>query len=262
MITIVAMPVAAMMLIGLLLQNHTELWGAMKLGMVVAAMCGFAYWLAWGGIRVFFRLLVVSVGVFVLCLVLGISMRGRNNELVDFAMITMGTAAVVTLPRLIGIRRCHLASSGVPTLANGRQFSLRDIFFWTTTAAFLAAVVRWSDLPSQLHPRRLEMHAYWSLRMGSCTLLAAWAIFSNSNRIASRLAAATILLAVISESIASLEKGNGKAEATLAVLISFMLLSTMFYILRRRGVRFAFGSSQPTTERTEEAPTDRPAVGV
>jgi hypothetical protein len=250
--------IAAVMSIGLLLRNGDDLWGAIKLGMVVATMCGFAYWLAWGGARVYFRLLVVSVGVFALCLILGISMRGNNNELVDFAMITLGTAAVVTLPRLIGVRRCRLDSDGLLTVARGRQFSLRDIFIWTTTAAFLAAVVRWSNLPSHLHLRRLEMHAAWSLRMGSCTLLAAWAFFFSSNRIATRFFAAAILFVFISEGIALLADGTGRDESTLAVLISFLVLSAVFYFLRRRGVRLAFGSSIRVTRKAEASSNDSP----
>ena len=46
-VTVIAVAVVVMLPIGLLARGHFEgFWSAIPLGMIIATMCGFAFWLA------------------------------------------------------------------------------------------------------------------------------------------------------------------------------------------------------------------------
>jgi hypothetical protein len=230
----VAIAVVVIMPVSYLLKGLHDWRGAASMGMVLATVCGFAFWLAWGGSQVFFRLPIVGIGVVCLCTALG-----ARNEFADIAMITLGTTVVVALPRIAGVRRCRIGSDGALTSARRRQFSIRDLFVWTFTAAILAAIARWSDLSAALSNDRLKLYAVWSIQLGSSALLAAWAMLANGRWAIGRVASAILLMIFVCAGATAFDSSLRKSEATPAVIFATCLLSAVFYALRRRGVRLA-----------------------
>jgi hypothetical protein len=245
----VALTIVVMLPIGMIMHGGPDsFWSAIPWGAILAAVCGFAFWLSWGGSRVFFRLVVVGFGVLFFCVALGAISQG-HNEFFEFAAVTLGTAAVVALPRLVGVRRCRLGSDGLPPMARKiPQFSVLDIFVWTTTVALLAACMRWAEVPKRL--KGFDELVRWSGLLGICTLLAMWATLSMSHRVVRR----GVLAAAIAIGI-GIFSGAERAEKTVAMVSAVAILIACFLLLRRRGVRLVRGQIRATEPADLKSPT-------
>lgn len=247
-----ALAVAVMAPIGLLI-HHGNVGGlkAVLLAAIFAAICGIAYWLSWGGSHVFFRLIIVGLGVVFLCIALGAMVRG-HSEYLQFATVTLGTAMVVALPRLAGVIRVRLGPDGLPEASqSSRQFSMLDLFVWTTTAALLAAVVRWADVPNKL-PAADEL-LVWSVRLGICTLLAMWGVLAMGRRVIARLAIG-LLVAIAIDALTPMIVGRLKStdpDERVAIVAAQLMVAAFLYFFRRRGVRLMLSRSVRVVEPNE-----------
>jgi hypothetical protein len=186
-----------------------------------------------------FRVIVVGIGVFLLYKGLKDLPGARIAPLV---ILMLGTSILVAVPRLIGLRPCRLAVDGVPeTTMRSRQFSLCDLFLWTTAAAFMAAVAHWTDLSSQLRTHNLLVNAIWSGRLAICTLAAMWAMLTLRGRCWLRLALAIGIVAAIE--VAMTLSFGGRLSRMFPEIVGLVsttiALSLAFYVLRWRGVRVA-----------------------
>jgi hypothetical protein len=203
---------------------------------ILAAICGFAFWLSWGGSRVFFRLIVVGLGGLFLCVALSFVVPG-GNEFLEFATVTLGTAVVLALPRLAGVRRCRLGPDGLPQLSRqNHQFSIRDIFVWTTTAALLVACTRWAEVPKRV--QHFDELLFLSVCLGICALLAMWATLTMNDRVVRRgVFVATITIGVSLFSAPWMPV----AQRMVAMVSAIAILMACFLLIRRCGVRLVRG---------------------
>jgi hypothetical protein len=256
--TIVALVLIVMLPIGLLMEGGGR--GpllAIPMGVVLAAVGGFAFWLSWGGSRVLFRLIVAGLGVLLMCFALSINSR-RPSEFLEFATVTLGTSIVVALPRLTGLQRARLGPDGLPHApAGSRQFSMRDIFIWTATAALMAGFVQWTGWNTVLrHQQELFV---WSLRLGICTLVAMWAALAMSSKVVFRLAFGMGMVVLIGWGVSNrLRDFHPTDEQTVATIVVMLVLTGCFSLLRHRGVRLVRSSSLQFTPSVESAPPPSP----
>lgn len=241
--TILVGALAFTLLVRLVPLGASELWQVIPVGVINAVICGIAFWLGWGGSHVLFRSIVVAIGVFLLYLGLKFV---PDTRIAPLAIIVLATSILVAVPRFIGLRPCRLAVDGVPeTTMHGRQFSLGDLFLWTTTAALMAAAAHWTDVSSQLRAHDLHVSAIWSGRAAICTLAAMWAMLTLGGRIWLRLALAAGIVAAIDVAM-QLSFGGRPSRMfheTAGWVSTTIALSLAFYVLRWRGVRIARNQS-------------------
>lgn len=130
--------------------------GVVFLGCTLGAAAGvrfglLAIWLAWGQLRVVWRLPIVLPSVALGAMAWA---GGRHNDWRDVMptalFIFLATAIAAATPRLFGVYRVNLFDLPLEK-ADGNvhegQFRLIDMFAWTATAAVLAGMMRWIGLP-------------------------------------------------------------------------------------------------------------------
>jgi hypothetical protein len=204
-------------------------------GWLLATGCGEALWLAWGASNLFWRLIVVGLGALLLCAMWeGVSWL----FLIVFSTILL-SASVLALPRIVGIRRCRLNTEGMPQpVRASRQFSIRDVFVWTTCFAFLLGIASWTDFFEVLSSD-YEYVLQFSPFLVVCGWAAMWAVLAHRDRIFLRLLLASLppiaTLFLQSDSRAV----SDSVEIISVALSAFLIVCGGLYILRRKGIRFA-----------------------
>jgi hypothetical protein len=220
--------------------QKAELWQVIPIGIVQAVMCGFAYWLGWGGSRVLFRLIVAGIGLYLLYAAFS-AMPGVR--MAPFAIITLCTSMIAATPRFFGLRQCRLSADDVPeSTMRDRQFSLVDLFLWTMTAALLAGTARWVDLSDQMRRQNVEANFIASARLAICTLAAMWAMLTLRGHVWMRLTIAIGLVAVVEAVIYFSRFGSNWIPAVVYPTTA-IVLCLAFFVLRCRGFRIARNQS-------------------
>jgi hypothetical protein len=223
-------------------------------GWLLATGCGEALWLAWGTSNLFWRLVVVGVGVLLLCVLLG----GVDwLFLIVFSTILV-SASVLALPRIFGIRRCRLNADGVPqAIATSRQFSLRDVFLWTTCVALLLGIASWTGFFNYL-TADYEWVLRFSIFLVVCGWAAMWAILAHRDRIVVRLLLAALPTAAACFALSDEWMSSDFAMTISAALNAYLIVCGGLYILRRKGIRMVRGRSihEPKSNVESSAPAD------
>lgn len=246
-----------MKVLDLTLSNHQDgFWAAIEIGWLAAIICGEALWIVWGGIGLLWRLIIVGLGVmssYVFWLA-----RDRIVLLIIIS-ITLLSSILLALPRWFGFRRCWLSAGGMSQASFGtRQFSMLDIFLWTTSIALLAGIAHWTDLSLYEIVEDFMFDFRWSIRLAICGCAAVWAILSIHGRIPFRL----LIAALIVISTAWVTKANdvvfSQTVDLMAPPISFFYLCAGLYFFRRQGLRLVgpWAIRKFESARSAHAPSD------
>ncbi len=209
----------------------------------VAKFCLMAIWLAWGGSRVLWRMIVVGSSLLGTSVILARTFPWGGTVVPQLWWLTMlATATGIAVPRLLGVRWARIASERRPAALPekpSRQFALLDMFLWTATAACVFGVFRWLPLPD-------EIVLYIYLGIGTLLFIVGslgsmWAILGTNGPVLGR---GTMVVAgmVFAGFVIAVLTGMSSESEVVGYWLAFNALSTfcvMFGLLvtRRFGYR-------------------------
>jgi hypothetical protein len=217
-------------------------------GLVTAKLGLLATWLAWGGLRFIFRMLIVTLS---LCFTLQLKTNPLGQWPQDFLflyLLLMVCAVVIAAPRMWGVRWVtrwnDLGGASMPT-RKSYQFSIEDVLEWTTAVAFLAVLFRWIGLPKYEFWDPFFILLYWIVLIAIGVLTAMWAELTTKPNVAARVAVTlgiTLLIATFSVALF-----QAQAHTVPYVFILFLMtedcLLGCFYFMRRLGHRLVWHKS-------------------
>ncbi len=211
-------------------------------GLVVAKFGLLAMWLAWGGSRAFWRMLVVMMSLFLTSLAAPVD-RNNTQLFVILFLINGVCALVIALPRLLDVRwivTSDWRSLAKPDTGRRYQFSIIDILVWTTMAAVLAGLIQWIGFPAGVDLLGLLVVLIAPTVLGAAVLVAMWAELGAIENIGGRIGAAYLFAILLALVTGMLWRAPGEAVAY--ILLFFLSgmsgLLTVLYVLRCAGHRW------------------------
>jgi hypothetical protein len=232
-------PMAAIMRGGLGHREPAFIFMLTMFSISVAKFCLLAIWLAWGGSRLIWRVIVVFASLLFTCFAFAYDAHATEG----YSTVLLACAAIAgasAIPKLFGVR--WISENGRPSSADAtksahaaRQFTLIDMFVWTATVAVVAGVVRWLGFPREL----THMHPVESLLIFGCglgypaagTLLAMWAALAPSPNVGPRCMIAWFVMIGLMSPFLLMIAGGARQEGGVALLVIVgAMSSTMFLV--------------------------------
>ena len=205
----------------------------------LAKFCLLAIWLAWGGSRLIWRVIVVFTSLLFTCFAFAYDAHATEG----YSAVLLACAAVAgasAIPKLFGVRwisEYRGAGPADPTTAarTARQFTLVDIFIWTATAAVVAGVIRWLGFPRELlstNPIALLLNIGCGLGYpAAVTLLTMWAALAPSPSVGPRCVIAwLVMIGLMSPFLLMIAAGARRESGVALLVIVGAMSSTMFLV--------------------------------
>jgi len=233
---VIDVPMAAMMRGGLGRREPEFIFMLAMFSISVAKFCLLAIWLAWGGSRLIWRVIVVFASLLFTCFAFAYDAHATEG----YSAILLACAAIAgasAIPKLFGVRwvsadgGANSADATKPAHA-ARQFTLVDMFIWTATAAVVAGVVRWLGFPRDVV--HIEMLLVVGCSLGypaAGTLLAMWAALAPSPNVGPRCVIAWFVMIGLMSPFLLMIAATARQEGGVALLwIVGAMSSTMFLV--------------------------------
>jgi hypothetical protein len=231
---------------------------------IIAAKFGLmTMWSAWGGSWAFLRMLVVALSW---CFTSQLIPVPPSDKFEIFAAVVLGTllcGAVVALPRLFGVRwvtqRDLLGNRAAPS-QRMYQFSILDMFTWTTTTAVMAALVRWSGLPNYIDVYSIIVFCIAAAILIVGVWAAMWAGLTMRKFVGARVVATLALALLMGLGTAVLSGGRSEDVGyTIAwFLCTEGCLLAACFIMRRNGHRLVRISKANMLQEASASTTPAP----
>jgi hypothetical protein len=233
------------------------------IGVFLAKFGLLSIWLAWGGSRFIWRMLVVMVSVLFTTLAVSAGSDGPQMFLAVF-LITLLCSGAIAVPRLFGVHWVAEWTLHREELfpARRNQFSIFDLLVWTTVVAIIAGVMSAIRL-------RMNVFEFGGICLiavpiaALIILLAMWTELNKAESIAGFVILNYFLLVVLAVVLGSITRAPGEAFVyflgTLAIALTCVLCALYFF--RRAGDRLvrARGSADTTHPATDSEFEDGPS---
>ena len=256
---VIDVPIAAIMRSGGGNRESEFIFILALVSVTVAKFCLLAIWLAWGGSRLIWRVIVVFASLLFTCFL--ITHDDRATEAYSTVLLACATlACAIASPKLFGVRwasaDCASSTACDAKLAHTtRQFTLVDMFIWTATVAVVIGVIRWLGFPREaLQANPVELAMIVGCGIGypaAATLLAMWAALAPSPNVGPRCVLAwlamLVLLCPILGLIGAGARDSGEAVLTIVAAMSatMFLVFAPLVVLRSWGHRLVRQSKLP-----------------
>ncbi|HZZ30194.1 MAG TPA: hypothetical protein VFE46_19505 [Pirellulales bacterium] len=204
-----------------------------------------AMWLAWGGSRAIWRMIILAISWFFTCMLTPGPYTDVPQLFLAFYLQLIVIAAAIAVPRLFGVRWVADVkwSAGVSVAQNKPyQFSIYDLLIWTTTVAILAELIRWVGMPQGVGMEGIFFMSLGGAMLAFIVLTAMWAQLAEmavGSSMGGRTILTFILALIMAVVVVSLSRAPGKAAAFLFMLILATTgwLLAACYVLRCYGHR-------------------------
>jgi hypothetical protein len=236
---VIDVPMAAIMRGGLGRREPEFIFMLAIVSISVAKFCLLAIWLAWGGSRLIWRVIVVFASLLFTCFAFAYDAHATEG----YSAVLLACAAIAgasAIPKLFGVRwvseNAGAGSAGAIAAARpARQFTLVDMFIWTATVAVVAGVIRWLGFPRepiQMHPVETLLTVGCTLGYPSAgTLLTMWAALAPSPNVGPRCVIAWFVMIGLMSPFLLMIAAGARQEAGVALLIIVgAMSSTMFLV--------------------------------
>jgi len=235
---VIDVPIAAIERSNALRHESEFIFMLALLSVTFAKFCLLAVWLAWGGSRLIWRVIVVFASLLFTCLAFFYDTRateGYSTVLLACAVLAAASAS----PKLFGVRWVSLDSWAVvqndaKPAHTPRQFTLVDMFIWTATVAVVFGVIRWLGFPRGLldtNPIALLLTiGCWLGYPAVGTLLAMWAALAPGPSVGPRCAVAWLAMLGLLTPILGLIGGGARDSGEAVLIIVAAMSSTMFLV--------------------------------
>jgi len=205
----------------------------------VAKFCLLAIWLAWGGSRLIWRVIVVFASLLFTCFAFAYDTHATEG----YSTVLLACAAIAgasAIPKLFGVRWISAdggaCSAGVIAAAHtARQFTLVDMFIWTATVAVVAGVVRWLGFPRDfVHIHPVEMLLIVGCGLGypaAGTLLAMWAALAPSPNVGPRCVIAWFVMIGLLSPFLLMIAAGARQEGGVVLLVTVGAMSSTTFLV-------------------------------
>jgi hypothetical protein len=236
---VIDVPMAAIVRGGLGHREPGVIFILAMFSILVAKFCLLAIWLAWGGSRLIWRVIVVFASLLFTCFAFAYDAHATEW----YSAVLLASAAIASataIPKLFGVRwvseNAGAGSAEATTLARtARQFTLVDMFIWTAAVAVVAGVIRWLGFPGELTQRdpagMLLIFGCWLGYPAAGTLLAMWAALAPSPNVGPRCVIAWLVMIVLMSPFLLMIVAGDPREGGVTLLVTVgAMSSTMFLV--------------------------------
>jgi len=207
------------------------------LGAILGKFCLLSMWLAWGGSRVIWRMLVVMVSVAFTAI--AVSM-GRDAPLMFMSVLFLMIlcASGIAIPRLFGVRWVEEWTHGAdgPMPARRNQFSILDLLIWTATVAIIAGVMRGIGLPDWMDVLAFGFFCLIAVPLATCfVLLAMWSMLNKAESVGVFVFMNYIFALVLAFIVGAISRAPGEAMSYIFGSLVVAISCVLFALYQFRG---------------------------